>query len=131
MPDDIRAALRDFIVNEIGSIAQLELLLLLQGDPARHWTAEDAARALYTATDATATLLEALRARGIAVAGEQSPLSYRYAPKTPELDQLVRDLSTLYQTRRVTVINLIYAGPVQKLQSFADAFRLRKPKQEE
>lgn len=130
MPDDIRADLRDFIVNEIGSIAQLELLLLLHKDSAREWTAEDAARELYTGAQAMATLLEGFRARGYVTATGSPRVSYRFAPNVPEVEQLVRDLAQLYQERRVTVINLIYAGPVHKLQSFADAFRLRKPKPE-
>ncbi len=130
MPDDIRADLRDFIVNEIGSIAQLELLLLLHKDSSREWTADAAARELYTGAEAMATLLEGFRARGYVVATESLPLCYRFAPAEPAVEPLVRDLSQLYQERRVTVINLIYAGPMHKLQSFADAFRLRKPKPE-
>jgi hypothetical protein len=128
MPDEIRADLRDFIVNEIGSIAELELLLLLLRDPQKAWSAQDAAKALYTADDATAALLENFRTRGFANADAGR---YTFAPRTPEQQQLIADLAQLYQTRRVTVINLIYAGPVQKLKSFADAFRLRKPKETE
>lgn len=130
MPDDIRADLRDFIVNEIGSIAQLELLLLLHKDSSRQWSADAAARELYTGAEAMATLLEGFRSRGYVSASDTSPICYRFAPTDPVVEPLVRDLAQLYQERRVTVINLIYAGPMHKLQSFADAFRLRKPKTE-
>jgi hypothetical protein len=130
MPDDIRADLRDFIVNEIGSIAQLELLLLLHKDSSREWTVEAAARELYTGAEAMATLLEGFRNRGYVVTSESSPVAYRFAPTDAAVAPLVTDLARLYQERRVTVINLIYAGPMHKLQSFADAFRLRKPKTE-
>jgi hypothetical protein len=129
MPDEIRADLRDFIVNEIGSIAELELLLLLLREPQKAWSAQDAAKALYTAEDATAAQLESFRTRGYAAADAGG--RYAFAARTPEQQQLIADLAQLYQTRRVTVINLIYAGPVQKLRSFADAFRLRKPKDQE
>jgi len=130
MPENIRADLRDFIVNEVGSIAQLELLLLLHQDARKDWSAEEAARALYTATDATSALLEGFRARGFVSSSENSPVRYQFAARSPEQEQLVRDLADLYQARRVTVINLIYAGPEQKLRSFADAFRLRKRKED-
>jgi hypothetical protein len=129
MPEDIRADLRDFIVNEIGSISELELLLLLFQEPQKAWNAQEAAKALYTAEDATAALLDRFRVRGLAAVDSDG--AYTFAARSPELQQLVADLAELYQSRRVTVINLIYAGPVQKLQSFADAFRLRKPKQED
>lgn len=130
MPDNIRADLRDFIVNEVSSIAQLELLLLLHQDARKDWSAEDAARALYTAADATAALLEGFKNRGLAVIADNAPARYRFAARSPEQEQLIRDLAELYKTRRVTVINLIYAGPEHKLRSFADAFRLRKRKED-
>ncbi len=130
MPENIRADLRDFIVNELSSIAQLELLLLLHQDARKDWNAEGAARALYTATAATAALLEGFRARGFVSVSESTPPRYQFASRTGEQQQLVSDLAELYQARRVTVINLIYAGPEQKLRSFAEAFRLRKRKEE-
>lgn len=130
MPENIRADLRDFIVNEIGSIAQLELLLLLHQDPRKVWTPEDAARALYTAANATAALLDGFKARGFATLVDANANAYQFSARSAESEQLVRDLAELYQTRRVTVINLIYAGPEHKLRSFADAFRLRKRKEE-
>jgi hypothetical protein len=129
MPDEIRADLRDFIVNEIGSIAELELLLLLYREPQKVWSAQEAAKALYTAEDATAAQLESFRARGYAAIDAEG--TYSFTARSPDQHQLIADLAQLYQTRRVTVINLIYAGPVQKMKSFADAFRLRKPKPEE
>ena len=46
----------------------------------------------------------------------------------PELDQAVVRLAKDYAERRVTVITLIFSKPVDKLRTFADAFRLRKDK---
>jgi hypothetical protein len=73
--------------------------------------------------------LASLASRGLAAA-EGSPPAYRVAARTPELEQFVAELQQCYHWRRVTIINLIYAGPVQKMRTFADAFRL-KPKQED
>jgi hypothetical protein len=41
-------------------------------------------------------------------------------------DQLIDQLADLYQQRRVAVITQIYSRPVKNVQTFADAFRLRK-----
>ena len=127
MSEDVPLELRTFIAEHIGSIAQLELLILLASDTKKLWTAEEAAKALYTAADMTYGLLEAMRVRGLLEADGGSE-RYRFAPKNPAWETLVRNLDRLYKERRLTVINLIYAGPVEKLQSFANAFRFRRGK---
>jgi hypothetical protein len=128
MPDHVPAELRSFLAENIESVAQLELLLLLRSDAARTWSVSDAAKALYMAEEMTAPLLADLRVRGLlanSAGGE-----YQYSPRSPEQEQLVKELALLYQERRVTVIGLIHSAPTDVLRSFADAFRLRDPKKE-
>lgn len=127
MPDDISADIQRFLADNIRSIAQLELLLMLHRERQRTWTVADAAKELYTAVSMTEPLLESLRAIGMVKLQRDQ---YQYAPRSKQLDDTVGELSQLYQQRRVTVINLIYSAPVKKLQDFADAFRIRKPKEE-
>jgi hypothetical protein len=43
---------------------------------------------------------------------------------------LIDQLAVLYQQRRFSLVQLIYARPIDKLQSFADAFRFRKGKED-
>ena len=129
-PDDIQADVRSFIAEQIDSVAQLELLLLLHGNPEKSWSAAEAAVKLCTAVEMTATLLAELTQRGLLSVAEAPQLRYSYAPRDKPLGQLVSDLAQLYHERRVTVITLIYAQPVDKLRSFADAFRIRQDKKE-
>jgi hypothetical protein len=126
MPSDLPDDLRRFIAEHLGSIVQLELLLLLAEDPGKSWSAEEAAKALYVAPEAAHGFLEAMRAKGLCQDDAAAKGRYRFAPAKPEHEQLTRDLAAFYKERRLTIINLIYSSPVQKLQSFADAFRLRK-----
>lgn len=128
MPQDIPTNLRAFITEHISSILQLELLLLLAADSSKAWTAEEVAKVLYVSPDATLAFLEALRARGFCDRDEGLQPAYRFAPKNEEWRGLVSSLATLYKERRLTVTDLIYAGPAQKYQSFADAFRVKKEK---
>lgn len=51
---------------------------------------------------------------------------FQYQPQTPELDRAVAGLSHEYAERRVSVISLIFSKPMDKIRSFADAFRIRK-----
>jgi hypothetical protein len=126
MSDEIPGELRDFITYRIGSIAQLELLLLLRGEPEKLWNLEEAAKALYIGADMIGPLLAGLQTHGlIAIEANQT---FGYAPQNETLARLVHELAELYAVRRLTVVNLIYSGPVQKIQSFADAFKITKPK---
>ena len=50
-------------------------------------------------------------------------LAARYGPE-PIDDRSALDRA--YAERRVTVINLIFSKPIDKLRSFADAFRIKK-----
>ena len=130
MADDIPDDLRAFIAEQIHSVAKLEALLLLYENPQRSWTAGDAARAIYIAETPTAALLAEMHASGILVASDSPPDSFRYEPRSEQLAGLVRDLAKFYSERRVTVITLIHSAPVDKLRTFADAFRFTRPPKE-
>jgi hypothetical protein len=129
MPSDLPGDVHQFLSEYIQSISQLELLLLLRGNAEKRWTVEDAAKELYTPVSMTLPMLESLRAIGLLSSGD-SGAWYQYAPKSEDLQKLVENLAQLYIERRVTIINTIYSGPLQKLQNFADAFRLRRKEEE-
>lgn len=124
IPDDVAA----FIGESISSIAELELLLLLAEDGSRSWPIEAIARQLYVAPAAAEDVVLRMASRGLL---DHTAEGYLFAPKTPGLAATVRALRDEFAKRRVRVIELIYAGPTEKYQSFANAFRLRKnPKSE-
>ncbi len=117
---------REFIIEHIDSVEQVEILLLLRQKTGRTWTAESMARELRIAVSSAATRLADLKKLGLVLLVEGTPGEYRYAPRTPALDETVRGLSEAYSERRVTVINLIFSKPIDKIRTFADAFRLRR-----
>jgi hypothetical protein len=124
----ISQEVRALIVERIDSVVQLEVLLLLQANADRAWTAADVAQELRIEPSWATGQLRELAARGLFAPMPDAPATYRYAPNPPELDAAVVRLSKDYAERRVTVITLIFSKPVDKLRSFADAFRLRKDK---
>jgi hypothetical protein len=129
--EDLSEEARRFIVEHIGSVAELELLLLVGQGASRDWSAQEVARELRIEPDWTAQRLEDLRARGFvaAIDGDEAAAGrYRYAPATTEHDVLVADLARGYATRRVSIITLIYSKPRDHIRSFANAFRLREKK---
>jgi hypothetical protein len=117
-----------FLAAHIDSVLQLEILLLLQAQPQRDWTSTDVAQELRIDAAWSSGQLEGLAAAGLLAATGGTPPAYRYAPKTAELDDAVKGLARAYEDRRVTVIGMIFSKPLDKIRSFADAFRIRKEK---
>jgi hypothetical protein len=121
IPDDVRR----FILECIDSVEQLEVLLLLHGSPSVEWSSESAARALYSNPESIARRFAGLHAKELLVCSNP-PATYRYRPKTVDLDATVARLAQTYRERRVAVITLIASKPMENVRAFSDAFRLRR-----
>jgi hypothetical protein len=117
---------RTLIVERIDSVVQLEVLLLLHSTPGRAWSSAEVAQQLRIDPSWATGQLGELAARALLAAVPEAGDSFRYAPASPQLDGTVAQLAKDYAERRVTVITLIFSKPVDKLRTFADAFRLRK-----
>jgi hypothetical protein len=120
---DIPEPVRRLIVDLIDSIPELEAILLLRAHRDRAWTAEEAGARLYVSVTVAAHVLAVLAERGFVA---RAALGFRYAPATPELDQLVATLATVYAQNLIAVTHLIHSKPATSIRQFADAFRLRK-----
>jgi predicted ArsR family transcriptional regulator len=127
--NDIPAPVRNFLVQRIDSVVQLELLLLLYGNTNRCWSADEVAKELRIESTASQEQLDRLRSHGLAELSPMNPSQYCYNTSQTSHDAEVRYLAREYAVRRVSVISLIYSKPTDTLRSFADAFRLfRKEK---
>jgi hypothetical protein len=126
--EEIPQQVRRFLSDHIESVVQMEILLLLHANPARAFSAADVGRELRIEPEWATTQLANLSARGILSADRVSDALYRYDPQTPQLDAAIAGLARAYTDRRVSIIGLIYSKPTDQLQSFADAFRLRREK---
>ena len=126
MATDFPAEIEQFIAQHIESLAQLESLLLLRREAGRSWSCEELSRHLYVAPDVCTGLVADLERRGFVSRDAPDRDAYRYRSAGAEVDGLIDQLADLYQQRRVAVITLIYSKPVKKVQTFADAFRLRR-----
>lgn len=114
-----------FIAQHIDSAEQLEILLLLQREPEKEWTALDVSQAIYTVPASATMRLEGLVAGGFVASTGGSDPRYRFSPRSDALREQIAVLAAAYRADRVAVIKLIFARPPDPLQSFADAFRLR------
>ena len=122
MAQKIPSDAQELIARHIHSVAQLEVLLSLRQTGGGAATAESVGREQKVGSDMAADLLADLEGRGFL---ERNDTGYVYKPR-PALARQVDSLASAYSTYRVTVINLIFSKPSEGVQSFADAFRVRR-----
>jgi len=120
LPEDVYR----FLYQNIDSVEQLEVLLLLRRLPDRGWTAEEVARELYSHPTSILHRMTSLAGRGLL--RELEPACYQYAPRSTELHDTVTRVAEIYRERRVAVITLIASKPIENVRAFSDAFRLRR-----
>ena len=114
-----------FLQTHVPAVEAAELLFVYLRDPARPLTLGEAIRALgpgISEADAE-RYLGALRNDLLA---PTEGGAFRYQPANAELDAQAGKLARLYRERPVTLIRVIYGLRDSKIQSFADAFRLRR-----
>jgi hypothetical protein len=117
--------LERFIVREIRSIEQLEVLLLLRKEPEKWWSEADVFEAIRSSLPSVVDRLAQLSAAGFLERRDGHPLLYRYAPDTPSRAKLVEELAEAYRHRRIAVIDAIY-GRHNPAAEFARAFKLKR-----
>jgi hypothetical protein len=124
LPEDVH----HFLHQNIDSVEQLEVLLLLWRTPARGWTSEEVAAAVYSHPTSVVRRLAMLLGQGLL--REREPGCYQYSPRTADLHETVTRLDHMYRERRVAVITLIASKPIENVRAFSDAFRIRRKKED-
>lgn len=119
---------RRYVLRRIPSVPYLEAILLLRDKPHDSWQAPQVARRLYLAEEEAHKLLSLLHANGIAQPDGLVPDSYRYAPETAELGELLDRLAVAYTQNLVAISTLIHSNTRGKAQLLAEAFVWRKGK---
>lgn len=114
----------EFVRTSIRSVWTLELLLCLSRSPSRGWTPPELVRELRASDPIVGDGLAGLQVAGLV---RPSPDGlFFYAPASSQLDRLVQELARLYRDKPTLVTRAIFGSPDGRLQSFADAFRLKK-----
>lgn len=116
-----------FLRTVVPTVEAAELLLVLQREPGRWWSAAEAASVIESSASLTeadaAHHFSAFQANRLAAVGPDKRAQYR--PADAGVDAHARTLEQAYRERPVTLIRMIYALRDSNIRSFADAFRLR------
>ena len=125
MSTELTATLLEFIRSCIPSYQVAEVLLATATHPDRDFTPDEIVEIMRPVqiTEASARRsLAALTACGLL---RQHAGRFAYSP-SPELAPRTQELMRAYNERPVTLIRAIYRNEDRGIQSFADAFKLRK-----
>jgi hypothetical protein len=119
-PEPVAAFLR----SSVKTTWALDLLLLVKSSPARLWSIGELMSRLRSSPPIVEDALRTFLRLGLMT--EESGGCYRYVSTNVELDVIVSELVRLYAERPLAVIREIVSAPNDKIQSFVDAFRLKK-----
>jgi hypothetical protein len=121
---DLSEPVKNAVSRLARTLDELEVLLLLYRERGRAWTPEGVAQALGISERTAAERLVVMRARGLAqVAEGGGGCSYLEGSAH---DRDVALIAETYRTRRLTLVNYVAAGALDRLQSFAEGFRFRR-----
>ena len=111
-----------FIREQLRSVWALELLLLMRRQADRNWSPQELVDELRASAPLVTDNLAFFERAGLVIGDDEG--RYAFSPAAPLLRSLCDQLDAVYRERPVTVINAIVAPP-DKLQTLADAFRIR------
>lgn len=117
----------EFLVKNIDSLEELEVLLLLRSDPSRRWSVADVNERIRSSQSSVGNRLKKLMGSGFANS-EDNGVTYQYSPRDGSMDARVKQLAEVYRERRMKVIEAIFSKPLREIQSFSDAFKIRSKK---
>lgn len=119
---ELSPAIKQFIARHIESLAQLEVLFYIRQTPGRPVQPQELANTLALTAEMSSAILADLARRGFAIK-QDAGFSYQVAG---EVDSVIELLADAYRTRRIAVTSEIYSKPLEKVKTFAEAFRLRR-----
>lgn len=125
---DFSEELEKFIAAEIASLEQLEILLLLSGNPHKWWTATGVYEVVKSSIHSVRDRLNEMVARGILRQEGEGERQFQFGPSNEALWRITSELRDAYKERSVKVVQAIYSKPPDAVQEFARAFRVRKDK---
>jgi DNA-binding transcriptional ArsR family regulator len=106
----ISDAVREFLGDNINSVEQLEILLLLRDSQDKSWTAAEISRLLFTSEISVGGRLRDLANKGLVeIRGEGLGTQFQYRFKDGLTDLTIWSLEHAYRRRKDAVIAIIFS----------------------
>jgi hypothetical protein len=113
-----------FVSAEVPSVEQLEMLLLLSGNPHRWWSASAVYEVIKSNPASVKERLQEFTDKQILKKDESG--CYQFSPENQAVWRLVSELREAYKQRPVKVVEAIYSRRTDTVREFAKAFRFKK-----
>lgn len=126
-PNELPQRVSRFIADHIPSVERLEILLLLFENRSRRWLLNELEEHIRSSRESVAQNVTALTAARLVTVESGARDTYQYDTGAADADAIVTELAASYRTRRVAVIEQIYAERRDTIRSFSDAFKLGRP----
>jgi hypothetical protein len=124
--NEIPSDLVSFLEKHIKSVEQLEILLLLHSLPQTAFAIEAIVETIRSSRYSVENRLQDLCDSKLVKRIQAAPPRYQFDPEDPAATQFIKRLGTAYNEKRVRLIEQIYSSTSRSIQSFADAFKLKK-----
>jgi hypothetical protein len=125
---EISRELRELIDRHLRSVDEVEVLLCLYHSTGEGLTPQRTAAACNKSLEDVTEDLRDLTDSGFLVY-DRFEDTYSYSVHNQAVNDVVDQLAHLYNERPVSLIHAIYERPSSSVQSFADAFRIRRDQQ--
>lgn len=120
IPEDVRG----MIQRHLATMDHVELLMILRSGRDDSFALPRLVQEMRKPQELIELCLQALEGAGLAA--QLSDGTYRYAARDEALDRTADEVVRLYNERPVTLVRLLYERPPTAINTFADAFKLRK-----
>lgn len=114
----------DFVSKSFHSIWPIELLFTLCQDPGRTWHVDELTRELRASVLIVTKGINVLETLGFVVTDQRQ--ACRLDTKSTELAALAHAVTDLYDRKPRAINRAIFSASKDRMQTFAEAFRLRK-----
>lgn len=123
-PEGIPEEVRRFIARYVGSLEQLEVLMLVSALPDRDWTVDNVFSVVQTNRALVQQRLDEFVKQGMMMLGSEG--TYRFAPASEQLAKDIHAVASFYKSSRHKVVEMIYSPKTDDIRAFSDAFRFKK-----
>jgi hypothetical protein len=129
MAEPLPADVLELLQQRVGSLEELEVLLLLRRTHQRQWQVFEIAGELGLPDAIVETTVATLRSHDFLMMESSATGLCRYAPRPTELAALVDRLAAVYDERRLEVMRVLSARALERVRNsaaraFAEAFVL-------
>lgn len=125
MPDPLLPPeVRQFILDYVDNIMEMEALLLLRANPDDKWSTGTIAKRLYISEPDARKVALQMTKRGFFSQTGTPPL-FQYSA-SEEKNALISEVAEVYSRCLIPVTSLIHSKPKTRIREFANAFMVRK-----